>query len=792
MGYLLDVLTEESFRNQQDVVRNERRQRTENSPFGLVIEALYQNLFPKGHPYYGLIIGSHEDIQNAQLDDVKKFFKQYYGPNNASIAIVGDIDKAQTLALVEKYFGTFKRGPDAPPVQTVTPPITEERRLTVTDRIELPRLYMAWLTPPLFQDGNAEADLAANLLGGDKVSRLYRSLVYEKQIAQDVSVWVDSAALSTPFVIEATAAAGHTLQEIEKEVNAELEKLRSVPATEAELEGAKQSVERWVLFSLERNGSRDGIADRINFYNHYVKKPDYLAEDIARYRAATPERIRDFAAKYLTDSSRIVVYGVPGEKVLPPSPPAPATKPTSAGSESLNEDAAWRENPPAPGPSPALVIPTPESLKLANGLTVILNRRSGPTVAAGIVFRAGSAANATDKAGLAGFALDMLDEGTTSRSAIQFAEDLKRAGAAIEELPARDYSSLVLTTTRGNAAEGFNLLADAVLNPAFAHAEVERIRKTRLGNLAQMKEDPSQIADRVLTLALVGDNNPYAYPVLGTEPSVKGLSAGDLREFWKRHFTPQNTAILVAGDFETDDLEGLLQEAFGGWEGSAAAEVAEPAVEPPSSRLVIVDAPGSAQTQVRAAVLGPARSRAEYEQLEVMNMILGSMFSSRINLNLREQHGYSYGAYSWVRYLRHGGWIAVGSGVRTDVTGPAVGEILKEIQRMGSEPVTAEEMASATESLVRTLPSWFETTSGTVASLTELYVFDLGLQYYGSLPEKIQKVTPAEVQAVTRKYLDPSQVLIVAVGDRAKIAPGLGRLGLGKAEVRDPEGKKQE
>jgi zinc protease len=421
----------------------------------------------------------------------------------------------------------------------------------------------------------------------------------------------------------------------------------------------------------------------------------------------------------------------------------------------------------------------------------MLSPRQGPTVAAGIVFRAGSAAASPEKAGLAAFALDMLDEGTMSRSALQFAEDLKRAGAAIEEGPARDYSFLNLTTTRGNAAQAFGLLADAVLNPAFADMEVERVRKTRLGNLAQMKEDPSQIADRVLTLSLVGPSNAYAYPVLGTEASVKTLTSADLRDFWRRHFSPGNSAILVAGDFERNALEDLLLDAFGEWNNTGAPAAAPPLPQAVSSRLVVVDTPGAAQTQVRAAVPGPARSNAEYEQLEVMNMILGSMFSSRINLNLRERHGYSYGAYSWVRYLRHGGWIAVGSGVRTDATGPAVGEILKEIAGMGAEPVMASEMALAKESLVRALPGWFETTSGTVTSLIDLYVFDLGADYYSALPDKLQKVTEAEVQSVTRKYLDPSKVLVVAVGDRARIAAGLGRLGLGKIEIRDAEGNVQ-
>jgi zinc protease len=787
MGYLLDDLTGESFKNQQDVVRNERRQSYENRPFGIVEEAVTHLMYPKDHPYYGDVIGSHADIQAAQLADVKSFFKQYYVPNNASIALVGDINKAEALKLVEKYFGSFKKGPDVPPVKVTTPPITEERRLVVKDRIEMPRVYMAWIAPPIYTDGDAAADITSNLLGGDKVSRLYKSLVYEKQIAQDVSAWNYSYSLGSVFGIQATAAPNHTLEELEKAIDAELETLRTTPPSASELAGAKRTIERSIMFSLERNGGFGGIADRINAYNHHKKTPDFLQQDVERYRKHTPESIKEFAATYLRKDSRVVVYGEQGTQDLGPPVPTPTVASTEGG-EALNPDEEWRAMPPTPGPAPALVLPVPESFQLENGMTVLLNTRKGlPTVAAGLVFRGGVAANPGNKPGLGGFMLDMLDEGTTTRSAMQFAEQLKEAGAEISEAPARDATSLVLTATRGTVGAAFDLLADAVMNPLFAPEEVERVRKRRLGELVQMKEDPASVSDIVTIIALNGKDNPYAYPVLGTAASAKELTVDDLKNFWKTQITPANAAIVVSGDFTKDELQDLLEQSFGKWTGAETPPITLTGV-PFSRRIVLVDTPGAPQSQIRVAIPGPKRSTPDYESLAVMNEILGGAFSSRVNLNLREQHGYTYGAYSRVRALAHGGWIVAGSGVRTDVTVPAVGELVKEVQRMGEAPVTEQEMTLAKSSLVGSLPSAFETTSDTVGMLSDIPIYNLGLTYYAEYSKKVEAVTPEKVQEVAKKYLLPDQMLVVAVGDQKVIEGGLKELGLGDIELRDADG----
>ena len=295
MGYLLDTLDAPQLANQQDVVRNERRQSVENRPYGIADEAVSQTLFPPDHPYYANVIGSHEDIQAAKLDDVKRFFKMYYTPNNASLAIVGDFDKAQAKALVAKYFGTLKRGAPVPAITAVTPKIAQERRKVVTDRVELPRIYLTWITSPIYKPGDADADIAATILGGGKSSRLYKKLVYEKQIAQNVSAQQYSLILGSQFQIQVTARPGHTAEELEKAVDEELDRFRATPPDAAEVERARNTIETRIVEGLETLGGFGGVADRLNMYNHFLGTPDYLQKDIQRYRDVTPASVRTFA-----------------------------------------------------------------------------------------------------------------------------------------------------------------------------------------------------------------------------------------------------------------------------------------------------------------------------------------------------------------------------------------------------------------------------------------------------------------------------------------------------------------
>ena len=316
MGYLLDDLDQLKLANQQDVVRNERRQSIENAPYGVVDEALFHALFPKGHPYYADVMGSHADIQAAKLDDVKNFFKTYYTPNNASLTIVGDFDAPTTKDLVAKYFGTFKRGPVVTKPAVQTPPITSERKVVVKDHVDLPRVTEAWITPSYFTPGDADADIAAGILGGGHSSRLYKALVYDKQIAQDVSAQQQSLMLGSVFQIIATARPGHTADELQKAIDDELDKLRAQGPDDKEVSRAENTFETRLLTPLEVLGGFGGVADTLSLYNHYVGDPGYLDKDLARHRAVTATTVKGFVNQYLAATTRVIVDGVPGDPDL--------------------------------------------------------------------------------------------------------------------------------------------------------------------------------------------------------------------------------------------------------------------------------------------------------------------------------------------------------------------------------------------------------------------------------------------------------------------------------------------
>jgi zinc protease len=789
MGYLLDVLDQQALANQRDVVRNERRQGVENQPYGVPEEMLYQAIYPKGHPYHGVVIGSHADLAAAELRDVQQFFRQYYSPNNASLAIVGDFDPAVTRKLVEKYFGSLKRGPDVPKITATTPPIAAEKRLTVTDTVQLPRVYMAWLTPAIFKTGDADADLAAAILGGGKSSRLYKALVYDKQIAQSVQATQESLILGSKFTIQATARPGHTAEELEAAINAELSRFTEQGPDAAEIERARNTIETRIITGLETLGGFGGKADRLNSYQHYLGTPDYLGQDLQRYRDATRRSIAAFAARNLQPNTRVVLFALPGEKKLPPEPTSPAAQASAGGAESVNVDEPWRKDMPKPGAVRAAQFPTPEKFTLPNGLTVIVSeRRELPVVSANLVFGSGSGANPPTMPGLANFTAAMLDEGTKTRSALAIADEAARLGTALATSSTMDQVRVSVTSLAREFPAALELLADVALRPAFPQEEVERQRASRLATLVSQNSNPSQIASRVMAAALFGPVHPYGYIDLGTEASNKAMTREAMLDFWKQQLVPGNAALVVVGATSRREIEALTTKAFAEWSGKAVAPAAMPAPRGTDAKLVVVDTPGAAQTQVRVASIGAARATPDFEAIEVVNMILGGLFTSRINLNLREDKGYTYGAFSTFSMRREPGPFYVGAGVRTDATAPAVTEIFNEVRKMKDVQVSADELSLGKDSLVRSMPGRFETTAQAADSFSTLFVYALGLDYYSQYIERLGSIDSAAAHAAARKYLVPERLLVVAVGDRQKIEADLKKLNLGAIEYRNAEG----
>ncbi len=793
MGFLLETLDRAKLTNQRDVVRNELRQ-DEGQPYDVAEEATGHLLFPKGHPYYGNVIGSHADVEAARLLDVRDFFHQFYTPNNSSIAIVGDFDAATIKAKVAKFFGPIPAGPAVEKVNVVTPPITSERRETVTDTVQLPRLSVAWLTPEAFHAGDAEADMFVDVLGGGKTSRLYQKLVYEKQIAQSAYCYDQSLMVTSMAQCQITARPGVKLEDLEAAFDAEVDKLRTEGPTQAELDRARAQLLSGLIQGLQRLGGFGGVADMMDRYNQYKGDPGYLPKDVARYEALTTAGVQKFAATTFQKNQRVVVYCVPGKKVTEDVARSPENTdadvkvipPYTADFEAAQN---WRKDVPQPGAEAKLHLPVPKSFTAANGMKVyLIEEHELPVVSASLVTFAGGASNPTDKPGLAAFTARLLTEGTATRSSTQLADDAAQIGVSIGANASTDSASVSVGGLSNHTEDAIGLLADVALHPAFKSEEVERIRAQRLVAIKQEADQPVVTALRVGQRAVYGDQ-PYAFRPVGTTESVKATTQADLKDFWAAHYTPKDAALILAGDFTESEAKHLTEKYFGSWSGAAAVTSSFPPPPPaPERKVILVDKPGAPQTALIAFGLGVPRDTPEYPSIVEMNSILGGLFSSRINMNLREKNGFTYGAFSGFSFYRDGGPFYTGAQVRTDVTGPAAKELFVELNRIHTDPATAAELKLSKDNALRSLPGDFETVGSETGLMAQLFVYGLPNDYFQKLPAQFEAVTPEAVAKAAADTIHPDHLVVVAVGDRAKIQPELEKLNLGPIEIRDASG----
>jgi zinc protease len=785
MGFLLETLDGPKLANQRDVVRNERRQSVENAPYQLPEEVMTQTLYPAPHPYHGVVIGSHADIEAAKLDDVREFFRQYYTPNNASIAIVGDFDSAKAKQMVEKYFGPIPSGPSVPPVDVKTQPITQEKRVTVTDEVELPRVYMLWLAPAYYSPGDADADMVAHVLGGGRSSRLYKKLVYEQQIAQDVDAQRYGLKLGSMLSIQATCKPGVTPEQIEKSINDELNAFRKDGPTKQEVEQARNSIQSAMVFRLQRMG---GVANLLNQYNQYLGDPGKLDWDLERYDAVTAESMKKFATSTLTDNSRIVMDVTKGKKAIddPPQNKEPEKESKVAALDIQGQD--WRKTAPSPAPMTAFTLPVPKEFTLGNGLTVMLTEQHNlPIVAAKMVVLGGNGDNPPENRGLAGFTARMLTEGSKGRSALKIADEMAQIGAKLESESDPDSSQVSTEVLKRNVGADFDVFSDVVLHPAFDSKEIERIRSQRATELLQTSDDPYALSRRVSQRILYGDH-PYGYLPLGTEASIKNTTRADLEKYWSTDYVPANSALVIAGDLSETDARTLAEKYFGSWKNTGKRSAIPDVTASPTRSIYLVDKPGAAQTTLRAVTLGTQRSNPDFAALEVANNALGGLFDSRINMNLREKNGYTYGANSYFNYRRGTGPFYIVTSVRTDTTSDSLREMFKEIEGMQTSPLSPSELTLAKEAAARSLAARFETMPNTVATTGELFIYSLPLDFYGKLPAKVDAVTSSDVERVSKQYFVPGKMFIVAVGDKQKIETGLQGLNMGSVQLANFDG----
>lgn len=796
MGGLLDVINETKLANQRDVVKNEKRQNYDNRPYGLIGAKINETLYPANHPYHWLTIGSLEDLTAASMDDVKDFFRRYYTPRNASLAISGDFNPAEARRLVEKHFGKIPSGPPITRPNAPSPQLTESKQIVMQDRVAFPRLYLVWPTTPAYSKDEAATDTLANILGGGKSSRLYKTLVYDRQIAQDVSANNGAQEIAGRFQVTATARPGKSLEELEAAINAEIGKIKKEGPTQEEIDRSYNATEAALVFSIQTVAGKN---DQLNRYATFVGKPGYFQQDLARARAVTPADVKRVANTYLIEH-RLKASVVPRgrEKVVPSEAPAetaaaPAspTSPASAPKRTADET-KWKL--PAAKPDPQFKLPQIQRRQLANGLdVVIVEHHELPVVTMNMLVKSGSAANPQNRSGLASFTADLLDEGTKKRSALEISNTLTDIGARLTTSADWDTSSTTLTTLTRHLDHALEVYADVVTNPAFQEDELKRTRARRLATIRQQKDDAGAIASTVYASILYGRNHPYGHPALGDEDSLNAMKATDVRQFYESYYRPNNATLIVIGDVKPDTILPKLESAFSGWQRANV-----PSIEIPKAQgreragLYIVDRPGSAQSVINIGQVGVARSTPDYFPLLVLNTMLGGQFVSRVNLNLREDKGYTYGARTSFDYRRGAGPFVASAGVFTKVTKESVAEFLKELRGLRGEiPITTKELEFSKQAIIRGFPRTFETPGQMANRLSDVVTYGLPDDYFNNYIQQVRAVNLADVQRVANQYLDPSRMAILVVGDRKEIESGLRSLEMEGSTITfvDTEGK---
>jgi zinc protease len=771
MGYMLKAVDKAKLDEQRGVVQNEKRQ-GENQPYGLVYSTLAENTWPAGHPYSWSVIGSMEDLNAASLDDVHEWFKTYYGPSNATIVIAGDIDPKTAREKVEKYFGAIPAGPPITKQEVWIAKRTGTQRQTMQDRVPQARIYKVWNIPPALTAEADYFDLFADILAVGRTSRLYRRLVYTDQIATDVSAFNYGREIAGQFVMYATARPGGDLKKVEAAMDEEFRKLLTEGPSVEELERVKTRQVAGFLRGIERIGGFGGKSDVLAQGQVYAGNPDAYKQSLERTQKATVDDVKRVANEWLTD----------GVYVLEVHP-----FPRYAGTD-INID---RSKVPEPGTAPDLKLPKIQRGTLSNGLKIMLaERHEVPIVNWELLVNGGHASDGPAKAGTAQLATSVMMSGTKTRNAIQISEEAERLGAEIGAGSDRDDSSLWASALKMNLDKTLDLWADVLLNPAFTESEFRRLQKQQLAAIEREKTQAAVIGRNILTVAVFGPEHPYGTPPLGNEATVKALTRDDLAAYHRTYFKPNNGTLLIVGDTTLAEIVPELEKRLAPWKAGEAPKHNMAAVTHKDKPLVyLFDRPGSIQSHIYAGHIAPARNDRHEIAMETLNQVLGSGFIARINMNLREDKHWSYGARAL--FINNAGQrlYHASAPVQTDKTKESMVEILKEFRDvLQSRPVTQEELSTAQQQLTLRLPGSRETMNSVRASMGDLVRYGLPDDYYEIFSSTVRALSVKDMATAAERLIHPDKLVWVIVGDRSKIESGIKELNLGELRIVDADG----
>ncbi len=773
MGHLLGAIDQARLDEQRGVVQNEKRQ-GENQPYSAFWTTLPQNTYPAGHPYSWSVIGSMEDLDAAALEDVHQWFRDYYGAANAVIVIAGNIDPQTAKAKVERYFGSIPAGPPVSRQDVWVAKRSETHRQVMTDRVPQARIYKVWNIPEWRSETARHLDLVSDVLAQGKTSRLYKRLVYDDQIATDISAFVDLREIGSQFHIRATARPGADLEEVERALDEELDRFLVEGPTVEELERAKTQFRSRFIRGVERIGGFGGKSDVLAQNEVYGGSPDFYKVTLRRVADATSQDLQRAAQEWLSSGAYIAeVHPYPEFRTVA----------TDVDRSVL----------PTPGDPPRASFPDLQRARLSNGLEVILaERHAVPVVNLRLMIDAGYAADQFGQPGTASLAMTMLDEGTKRRNALQISDELASLGATLGAGSDLDMSTVFMSALKENLDASLDLFADVVLNPAFPQADFERLKRQQLARIQQEKVQPVAMALRVFPQLLYGQDHAYGTPMTGsgTAESVTALSREDLAKFHGTWFKPNNATLVVVGATTMGELQPKLERLFRSWRAGDTPQKNLAKVDHKErSAVYLLDRPQAIQSVIFAGHVAPPKANPDEIAIETMNRVLGGDFSARINMNLREDKHWSYGALSLIWDARGQRPFIVYAPVQADKTKESILEVSKELQAiLGEKPPTAEELEFAKNSQTLTLPGQWETANAVASSIGDIVRFGLDDRYFETYPAQVRGLNLSQVRDAA-KVVRPDRLVWVVVGDREKIEPGIRELGLGPIYEIDADGK---